>query len=61
MVLVRFFPCVCARTALDETDVKGAFKRVNSVWRNHIEEGGQFSPASGRNLAVFSNLRTREE
>lgn len=37
------------RTALDETDVKGAaFKRVNSVWRNHIEEGGEFSPASGR-------------
>ena len=40
------------RTALDETDVKGAFKRVNSVWRNHIEEGGEFSPASGRNLAI---------
>lgn len=39
---------MASRTALEETDVKGAFKRVNSVWRNQIEEGGQHSPASGR-------------
>jgi len=36
------------RTALDETDVQGAFKRVNSVWRNVIEEDGQFAPEPNR-------------
>lgn len=36
------------RTALEEVDTKGSFKRVDSAWRSSIEEGGRFSPASGR-------------
>ncbi|CAJ1339859.1 unnamed protein product [Effrenium voratum] len=37
-----------SRTALEEVDTKGSFKRVDSAWRSSIEEGGRFSPASGR-------------
>eukprot|EP00440_Ansanella_granifera_P014117 gb/GFBE01015343.1/.p1 GENE.gb/GFBE01015343.1/~~gb/GFBE01015343.1/.p1 ORF type:complete len:345 (+),score=76.62 gb/GFBE01015343.1/:1-1035(+) len=35
-------------TALDEVDVKGAFKRTESTYRSTVEEGSRFSPASGR-------------
>ncbi|CAD7700373.1 unnamed protein product [Ostreobium quekettii] len=37
-----------AHTALDETSVKGEFKRVESCFRNFIEEGSRFEPEAGR-------------
>lgn len=38
-----------ARTALDEVDDKGNFKRTAAVWRTQvIEAGGKFEPEAGR-------------
>jgi len=37
-----------SKTALDEVDAKGGFKRTDATYRNFIEEGGRFSPAWGR-------------
>lgn len=33
------------RTALQEADADGAFKRRDSVFRNFVEKGGKFEPA----------------
>ena len=35
------------RTALAETDEKGAFKRNESVYRNWIKKGSEFEPEGG--------------
>ena len=43
------------RDSLKETDGKGAFKRVDSVFRNFIEEGGDFPPESGRYHLYVAN------
>lgn len=48
-----------ARTALDETSVKGEFKRIEAGFRNVIEKGGQFEPEGKLfNLKLNSNLNS---
>lgn len=37
-----------ARTALDEVDKKGEFKRTAAGFRNKIKPGGRFAPEAGR-------------
>jgi len=36
------------KSALDDIDTKGAFKRKSSQFRNKIEKGGKFEPEAGR-------------
>lgn len=36
-----------AHTALDEKSASGEFKRVDSVFRNDIVEGGKYEPEAG--------------
>lgn len=43
------------RDSLKETDGKGNFKRVDSVFRHIIEEGGEFPPESGRYHLYVAN------
>jgi len=41
-------PTMPSKTALDEVDSKGGFKRTDATYRHIIKEGGRFSPSCGR-------------
>lgn len=41
-------PAGRVRTALEEMDAKGEFKRKESQFRNFIKKGGEFEPEAGR-------------
>jgi putative glutathione S-transferase len=42
-----------------KTEPDGSFKRLDASFRNTIEKGGKFEPATGRHRVNFFNLSLR--